>query len=201
MVQRLKAGLGVMEYQPIVYEDLPSSVNLPDYQRIKSLIQSSDVVFLFLTENVASSKWTTYWVDHEVSQAAAFNKDLVEFQVEGERPPLPIGYCTDVVTLSRDPTMALLTVQQVAKRFEKRTLWPIGVAGGAAVGSILGPVGSIVGALVGGVLTSGAGQKIIPTLLCAKDQMKYRFLGGKGTSFFCPHCLTDYTYTGEENEH
>ena len=201
LVQRLKAGLGVMEYQPIVYEDLPSEVNHPDYQRIKSLILGADVVFLFLTENVATSKWTTYWVDHEVSQAAAFNKDLVEFQVEGEKPSLPIGYCTDVVTISRDPTMALLTVLRVAKRFEKKTLWPIGVTGGAAVGSILGPVGLIAGALIGGALTSGAGQKIIPTLLCGKDQMKYRFLGGERTSFYCPHCLTEYTYIGGESEH
>lgn len=201
LIEKLKAGLGVMNYQPIVYEDLAESVNIPDYQRIRTLIQGSDVVFLFLTNNVASSKWTTYWVDHEVSQAAAFNKPLVMFQVEGEEPPLPIGYCTDVVTISRDPTLALLNVQQIAKRFEKKSLWPIGAIGGAAVGSILGPIGSIFGALIGAAVTSGSGQAIIQTVLCSNDQMRYRYLGAPGSSFFCPHCLTEYIYSGEEDEH
>ena len=201
LIQRLKAGLALMDFQPIVYEDLPENVNLQDYQTIKTLIQSSDVVFLFITDNVASSRWTTYWVDHEVSQAAAFNKPLVEFQVEGEKPPLPIGYCTDVVTISRDPTSALLTVQQTAKRFEKKTFWPIGVVGGAALGSLLGPIGLIFGALIGGAATSGAGPTVVQTVLCSNDKMKYRYLGNDGSTFFCPHCLTEYMYSGGGDEH
>lgn len=199
LVNRINAGLGVMDLPPIIYEDLEESVNGPDYQRIKSLIQSSDVVFLFLTENVANSKWTTYWVNHEVSLASAFNKQLVEFQVEGEEPPLPIGYCTDVVVVPKNETSQLLQVQKIAKQFDKKSYWPIGAIGGAAIGSILGPVGTVLGGILGAALASDTGQTAVQTLFCKEDRLKYRYWGHIGSLFYCPHCLKHYIYNGDKD--
>ena len=192
LVNRVKAALGVMDFPSIVYEDLPNDTSTPDYKRIKSLIQNADIVFLFLTKNVALSNWTTYWVDHEVSLASAFDKPMVVFQVEGEKPLLPIGYFTDVVIVSRDPTQQIIVVQRIAKQLGKTDIWPIGALGGAAVGALLGPVGLILGALIGGVAASDTGKTTFKKLKCQKDKIEFRFWGGEGNTFFCPHCLREY---------
>jgi hypothetical protein len=194
LVDLVKRSMGVMSFQTVVYEDLPDEDRpKPDWNAIKEQIQYSDMVFLFITSNVSNSQHTTYWVNHEVSLASAYEKPLIVFQLEGDHPELPIGYWTDIVSINPGQ-IDTIRIQEVAKSICFNNHIILRAAGGAAAGSIFGPVGAGVGAVLGLMTTPKNPLKQIPDLICDKCGVTFRYWGKDQSYFHCPHCFTHYRY-------
>jgi hypothetical protein len=188
--------MGIVDYITVIYEDLPDqSKPKPDWNAIKELIQSSDIVFLFITDNVSYSPHTTYWVNHEVSLASAFEKNLITFQRKGKKPELPIGYWTDLVVLD-SLEIESVQIQEVAKGFGHDGHPILRAAGGATIGSIFGPLGFALGGLIGLLSTPEDPLKTIPVLECTRCGVQFRYWGPINSEFCCPHCLDFYRYVG-----
>jgi len=192
LVSLVKKSIGVVDYNTVIYEDLPEQNKpKPDWNRIKELIRYSDIVFLFITDNVSCSPHTTYWVNHEVSLSSAFERNLITFQRKGKKPELPIGYWTDVVVL--DPAeIESVQIQKVAKGFGHEGHPILRAAGGATIGSIFGPVGFALGGLFGLLSTPEDPKNKIPILKCPKCGVQFRFWGSINSGFYCPQCLEFY---------
>ena len=57
LVNEVKRALGVVDYSPIIYEDLPPDLKAgPDMTNIKNLINQSELVFIFETFTPPSLK-------------------------------------------------------------------------------------------------------------------------------------------------
>jgi len=196
-VDTVKKALGLLDYHPIVYEDLPEELRPgKDIDNIKNLINQSQVVFLFMTNNVISLKHTQAWVQYEDNIAYIFNKPVIVFQEQLPDPKtsFPILYFTDVVPLTgslADP----MKIQEIAKSFRPSEAVIRAVAG-AAVGAIFGPIGLLAGALVGLVSTPQNPLQNIPTLKCPYCRHEFRYWGSENTSFYCPYCHKQFIYKG-----
>jgi len=192
-VDTVKKALGLLDYHPIVYEDLPGNQRPGnDRDNIKNLINQSQLVFLFMTNNVISLKHTLTWVQYEDSVASMFNKPVIVFQEQLPDPKtsFPILYFTDVVPLTgslADP----MKIQEIAKSFRSSEAVIRAVAG-AAVGAIFGPIGLLLGALVGLVSTPQNPLQKIPILKCPNCEYEFRYWGDKNTPFYCPNCREQY---------
>jgi len=196
-VDTVKKALGLLDYHPIVYEDLPENQRPGNHRdNIKNLINQSQLVFLFMTNNVISLKHTLTWVHYEDHIASMFKKPVIVFQEQLPDPKtsFPLIYFTDVFPLIgslADP----MKIQEIAKSFRPSGAVIRAVAG-AAVGAIFGPIGLIAGALVGLVSTPQNPLQNIPTLKCPNCKYEFRYWGNENTSFYCPNCLKQYLYKG-----
>ena len=197
LVNTVKKALGLLDYHTIVYEDLPENLRAgKDLDNIRNLINQSQLVFLFLTNNVISLKHTLTWVQYEDHVASMFNKPVIVFQ---EQLPVsttsfPILYFTDVISwtgLSADP----MKIQEIAKSFSSSGAAVRAVAGGA-VGAIFGPIGALLGALVGLASTPQNPLQNIPTVTCPNCKYTFRYWGNENTLFYCPNCLMEWLYKG-----
>lgn len=197
LVNTVKKALGLLDYHTIVYEDLPENLRAgKDLDNIRNLINQSQLVFLFLTNNVISLKHTLTWVQYEDHVASMFNKPVIVFQ---EQLPVsttsfPILYFTDVISwtgLSADP----MKIQEIAKSFGSSGAVVRAVAGGA-VGAIFGPIGALLGALVGLASTPQNPLQNIPTVTCPNCKYTFRYWGNENTLFYCPNCLMEWLYKG-----
>ena len=196
-VDTVKKALGLLDYHPIVYEDLPEEQRPgKDMDNIENLINQSQLIFLFMTNNVISLKHTLTWVQYEDHVASVFKKPVIVFQEQLPDPKtsFPIIYFTDVVPLTgslADP----MKMQEIAKSFRPSGAVIRAVAG-AAVGAIFGPIGSLLGALVGLVSTPQNPLQKIPKLECPYCGYEFRYWGNENTSFYCPNCRGQLLYKG-----
>ena len=197
LVDTVKKALGLLDYHTIVYEDLPENLKPgKDLDNIRNLISQSQLVFLFLTNNVVSLKHTLTWVQYEDHVASMYNKPVIVFQ---EQLPVsttsfPILYFTDVISwtgLTADP----MKIQEIAKSFSSSGAVVRAVAGGA-IGAIFGPIGALLGALVGLASTPQNPLQNIPTVTCPNCKYTFRYWGNENTLFYCPNCLKEWLYKG-----
>ena len=197
LVGTVRKALGLLDYHTIVYEDLPENLKPgKDLDNIRNLINQSQLVFLFLTNNVISLKHTLTWVQYEDHVASMFNKPVIVFQ---EQLPVsstsfPILYFTDVISwtgVSADS----MKIQEIAKSFGSSGAVVRAVAGGA-VGAIFGPIGALLGALVGLASTPQNPLQNLPTVTCPNCKYTFRYWGNENTLFYCPNCLMEWLYKG-----
>jgi len=197
-VDTVKNALGLLDYHSIVYEDLPEEQRAgKDTDNIKKLINQSQLVFLFMTNNVISLKYTQAWVQYEDHIASAFNKPVVVFQEQllDPKTSFPILYFTDVAPLtgsSADP----MKMQEVAKSFAPSGAVIRAVTVAAVAAAILGPIGIVFGALAGLASTPQNSSQKIPKLKCPHCGYEFRYWGNENTSFYCPNCLEQLIYKG-----
>ena len=197
LVNTVKKALGLLDYHTIVYEDLPENLKPgKDLDNIRNLINRSQLVFLFLTNNVISLKHTLTWVQYEDHVASMFNKPVIVFQEQlpVSKTTFPILYFTDVISwtgVSADP----MKIQEIAKSFGSSGAVVRAVAGGA-VGAIFGPIGSLLGALVGLASTPQNPLQNVPTVTCPNCKYTFRYWGNENTMFYCPNCLMEWLYKG-----
>jgi hypothetical protein len=167
-----------------------------DARRIKELIRGSKAVFLFHTANVESSEFTKAWVHYEVSQASAYDKGLVVFQVAGAAPKMPITYFTDLAPLVPSVPESVPSMQRIARShvppLREKPLARAAV--GAVGGAVFGPLGAGVGALVGFFTAPKPKLGEVPSLQCIGCKASFRFWGGKPSAFYCPSCLRQVNY-------
>lgn len=167
LVNMVKKSLGILDYHPIIYEDLPQTLKPgKDLDNIRNLINQSQLVFLFLTSNVLSLKHTLSWVQYEDNVAFMYNKPLIIFQEEqsNSEGSFPILYFTDLIPWGGSATDPL-KIQEIAKSFTSSGAVVRVVAGGA-VGAIFGPIGVLLGALLGLASTPQNPLMKIPTVVC-----------------------------------
>ncbi len=197
LVNTVKKALGLLDYHTIVYEDLPENLKPgKDLDNIRNLINRSQLVFLFLTNNVISLKHTLTWVQYEDHVASMFNKPVIVFQEQlpVSKTTFPILYFTDVISwtgVSADP----MKIQEIAKSFGSSGAVVRAVAGGA-VGAIFGPIGSLLGALVGLASTPQNPLQNVPKVTCPNCKYTFRYWGNENTLFYCPNCLMQWLYKG-----
>lgn len=199
LVQIVKNALQVLSFNSIIYEELPPELKYgSDLDNIKNLMDQSEIVFLFITRNVSVSQHTTVWVQYENHLAAIGKKPLVVFQRIAEQPGFPIIYFTDVISIG-DGAVDLLRIQQVSKAFQSG--YPVARGlGGAAIGAIFGPIGAIAGGLIGLATTPESPLNNVPTIRCPNCNKTYRYWGLSGSSFYCPNCLINLTYTADGSQ-
>ncbi len=197
LVNTVKKALGLLNYHTIVYEDLPENLKpWEDRDNIRNLISRSQLIFLFLTNNVISLKHTLTWVQYEDHIASIYNKPVIVFEelLPVSAANLPILYFTDVVSwagLTADP----MKIQEIAKSFSSSGAVVRAVAGGA-IGAIFGPIGVLLGALVGLVSTPQNPLQNIPAITCPNCKYTFRYWGNENTTFYCPNCLKEWLYKG-----
>ncbi len=197
LINTVKKALGLLNYHTIVYEDLPENRKPgKDLDNIKNLIDQSQLVFLFMTSNVISLKYTTTWVQYEDNVASMLNKPVIVFQ---EQLPVsktisPILYFTDVVSWA-GPSVDPIKIQEIAKSFSSSGAVVRAVAGGA-IGAIFGPIGALLGALIGLVSTPQNPLQNIPVITCPNCKSTFRYWGKENTVFYCPNCLKEWLYKG-----
>jgi hypothetical protein len=81
---------------PIIEEFIPESDKKPiPHNEIQEKLSRSDVVFLFLTDNILASDYTKNWVAFEVGLARQSQKRVFVFERQGTPIPYPIPYVTD----------------------------------------------------------------------------------------------------------
>jgi hypothetical protein len=199
LVNTVKKALGLLDYHTIVYEDLPENLKPgKDLDNIGNLINQSHLVFLFLTNNVISLKYTSAWVQYEDHVASIFKKPVLVFeeQLPVSPPSFPILYFTDVIPWTGNTTDPM-KIQEIAKSFRSSGAVVRAVAGGA-VGAIFGPIGALLGALVGLASTPQTPLQKIPIITCPNPNCKrmFRYWGNDNTFFYCPNCLTEWLYKG-----
>ena len=80
-VLTMKEMLKNMRHTPIIEEFIPAEEqkSVP-YEEIRSNVEKSEFLFLFLTDNVVTSPYTQNWVSYEIGLAAAHSKKLFVFE-------------------------------------------------------------------------------------------------------------------------
>jgi hypothetical protein len=75
-----------MEFEKMTYQS---------WMEIKTEIERSEALFLFLGENVKYSPYTENWIAFEIGVACANNKDVWIFEQYGDSIEFPAPYLTD----------------------------------------------------------------------------------------------------------
>jgi hypothetical protein len=197
LVNTVKKSLGLLDYHAIVYEDLPENLRAgKDLHNIRNLINQSQLVFLFLTSNVISLKYTLTWVQYEDHVASMFKKPVIVFQEQlpASTTRFPILYFTDVISWT-GPSADPMKIQEIAKSFNS-SVAVIRAVAGVAVGAIFGPIGALLGGLAGLASTPQNPLQNIPTVTCPNCKYMFRYWGNENTLFYCPNCLKELLYKG-----
>ena len=196
LVIRIKQILENIGHTPALEEFIPESDKKPiPYDEIRTKVSGSDVVFLFLTDNIVATEYTKNWVIFEVGVASSMKKPLYIFERQGVPIQYPLPYFTDYMLFDQNSIDSLLEIQTIAKTHVGKV--PIGTTGGvisgAAVGAIAGPAGALVGAILGGLIGYGAdtsSSSNIRTITCPYKtcKIRFRYHSTRITKFMCPAC-------------
>lgn len=187
-VQKLLANVG---HTPIIEEFVqPEDKVQPPHAEIAKNVELCDLVFLFLTDNIVSSKYTENWVIFEVGLARMARKPVYVFERLGVPVEYPIPYVTDYMLFDKDSTRDILDIQDLSRRIGQ---FPLGVAtgaGGVIIGGLtFGPLGALLGGLIGllaGTQTQGPSRKVSVT--CRRCGNTFNYWSPKIRSFNCPCC-------------
>lgn len=195
IINEVKRALTIVDFSPIVYEDLPKDLKVgPDMTNIWNLISQSDLVFIFLTQNAFSTNHTLTWIQYEDHISSMMSKPVILFQAINQPPIWPVIYFTDLVPV-QFPFLDSVAMQGIAKSFKSSGALIRGGAG-ALLGSLFGPLGALLG-LLGGLLTTPQSPLAkVPVIKCTKCNHSYRYWGGAGSLFYCPYCFTEWIYNG-----
>lgn len=96
LVLIMKKILKNIGHTPIIEEFIPVEEREPiPYEEIRSNVEKSEFLFLFLTDNVVATPYTQNWVSYEIGLASAHSKKLFVFERIGTPIEFPIPYLTD----------------------------------------------------------------------------------------------------------
>lgn len=143
-------------------------------------------MFLFLTDNIVKTEYTSNWVIYEDSIASAGRKRVFVFERVGVPIPYPIPYVTDYALFNPSNTNDILEVQALSRNLGRFRRDMVTGAAGALVGSVFGPVGMIVGALAGYAL--GPKQQQPFKAKCLHCNVSFHYYSPNIKEFNCPCC-------------
>lgn len=190
MIKNVKTLLENIGHKTIIEEFIPEEKKLPaPYEEIRSKIQDSDLVFLFLTDNVVSTEYTKNWVLFEVGLASASRKRLYVFERQGEPILYPIPYLTDYNLFSPHNVEDILELQRIVKETTEGGKDLIAAGVGAAVGTVLGPIGTVGGAILGYLF--GPKPKPVRKVRCDNCNISFNYYSEDIPKFKCPACRTE----------
>ncbi len=191
LVDAISKVLKNVGHTPIIEEFIASEEkNQPPFEEIRNNVEMSDIVFLFLTDNVVSTEYTRNWVMFEVGLTARDKKKLYVFERSGVPIKYPIPYLTDYMIFDKDSTSNILDIQALAKKTGKIHPGLIGAAGGALIGLVGGPLGILIGTIAGGAIGSGFAQEPFKAK-CENCGIEFHYHSLKYSKIKCPSCRKD----------
>lgn len=181
-----KKMLKNMGHTPIIEELVPAEKQKPvPHEEIRSNVEKSEFLFLFLTDNVVATEYTKNWVIHESALASADSKKVFVFERVGTPIKFPIPYLTDYALFNPDSTGDILALQNLAKDLGKFRRDILTAGGGMMLGSVFGPIGIAFGAVLGYMV--GPKQSKPPTVKCGYCNVQFNY-HSKPRTFSCPSC-------------
>lgn len=187
LVLSIKKILENIGHTPIIEEFIPKEKQqeIP-YEEIRSNVNKSSFVFLFLTDSVVETEYTKNWVIYEVGVASNDSKRVFVFERLGTPIQYPIPYVTDYTLFNPNRTDDMLEVQRLSKNLGKFRKDLLTAGAGALVGSIFGPIGFVLGAIGGYVL--GPKQEQSPKVKCPHCNVSFNYYSVQIKEFDCPCC-------------
>ena len=183
-----------INHQPIIEEFIPEEKKEPvPYEEIRKNVNLSDYIFLFLTDNIVATEYTSNWVMYEASLASDSNKRIFVFERRGVPIPYPIPHLTDYMIFDKDSTNDILDIQTLAKKIDKTAKDVFkGVTIGGLAGSPFGPLGVLIGVLAGGTIAASASEKVLK-VKCPHPHCRVSFNSSspKYSKFKCPSCRAE----------
>jgi len=188
LVERIRTIITNIGHQSIVEEFIPTELKQPiPYAEIKSKVDLSSLVFLFLTDNVVLTEYTRNWVMFEISLAATQQKRLFVFERQGTPIPYPIPYLTDYMIFN-NTTESLLTIQGVTREAGQIPTHLITGGIGILVGAPFGPLGILLGGIGGLILGANQLQPTVPRIICPHCRIPFNYYSPQIATFACPSC-------------
>lgn len=205
LVKEIGYNFRTVDITPMFMEFTPESE--PPYKKIEENINISDAVFLFLTQNVKSSDYTSNWISFEVGLAKRSNKSLFVIEDANNKVPFPIPYLTDYIlyepTKIEDWEKIRMILQKLKQIVEKNKLIISLAVGGAALGGLSNEkdrirgilTGGFAGLVLGGIINSlrYAIQVNSVRIKCPKCKLEFNFYS-RFTNFSCPSCRTNLKF-------
>ena len=187
LVLGIKKILENIGHAPIIEEFISKEKQqeIP-YEEIRSNVNKSSFVFLFLTDSVIETEYTKSWIIYEVGVASNASIRVFVFERIGTPIPYPIPYVTDFALFNPDRTDDMLEIQKLAKNLGKIRRDLLTAGAGAAVGSMFGPLGLVLGAIGGYVL--GPKQEKPPRVKCPHCSVTFNYYSLRIKDFNCPCC-------------
>lgn len=186
LVLTMRKTLQNMGHVPIIEEFVPAEERKPiPHEEIRSNVEKSEFLFLFLTDNVVATEYTKNWVIHETALASADSKKVFVFERIGTPIKFPIPYLTDYALFDPDSTKDILALQNIAKDLGKFRRDILTAGGGAALGSMFGPVGMVIGGILG--YMAGPKQPKPPVVKCNRCRANFNYYSTH-QKFSCPFC-------------
>ena len=210
LVRVIKTNFMSAGITPLFMEFTPESK--PPYAKIEENIKNSDAVFLFLTQNIISSKYTENWISFEVGLAKAANKPLFLTEDINNKVHYPVPYVSSYILYEPTKIEDWRTIQQILlnlKRLIENKKFLVGLTvGGAILGGLINKKDRVCGALLGGsygmvfggILTAlnQATKTYRINVSCPKCKLSFDYYS-IFTQFPCPSCRTELTLSHEEN--
>ena len=189
LVLATKKMLENMRHTPIIEEFIPTEKQktIPS-EEIRSNVEKSDFLFLFLTDSVVATPFTRNWVIYEVGLASASSKKVFVFERMGTPVEFPIPYLTDYALFNPYNTEDILALQSLTKDLGKFRRDLLTAGGGAAIGSMFGPAGIVIGGVLG--YLAGPKQTKPPVVKCGHCNVAFNYYS-KHREFSCPSCRTN----------
>ena len=187
LVVSVKKILENIGHTPIIEEFIPQEKQqVIPYEEIRSNVNNSSFVFLFLTDSIVETEYTKNWVIYEVGVASNASIRVFVFERIGTPIHYPIPYFTDFALFNPDRTDDMLEIQKLAKNLGKIRRELLTAGAGAAVGSLFGPLGLVLGAIGGYVF--GPKQEKPPRVTCPHCNVTFNYYSLRIKDFDCPSC-------------
>lgn len=186
LVLTIKKILENVGHVPIIEELIPMEKQaVIPYEEIRTNVEKSEFLFLFLTDNIVTTPYTQNWVSYEIGLASANSKKLFVFERLGTTIPFPIPYLTDYTLFNPDKTEDILNLQELTKNLGKFRRDLLTAGGVALVGSVFGPAGMVIGAVLG--YLAGPKQTPPPRAKCNHCNVSFNYYSTY-KEFSCPSC-------------
>ena len=189
LVLATKRMLVNMGHTPIIEELIPDEKQkIIPYEEIRSNVEKSEFLFLFLTDSVVATPFTQNWVIYEVGLASASSKKVFVFERMGTPVEFPIPYLTDYALFNPNKTGDILALQSLTKDLGKLRRDLLTAGGGAIIGSMFGPAGIVIGGVLG--YLAGPKQTKSPMVKCNHCKVAFNY-HSVHRAFNCPSCRQD----------
>lgn len=191
LVLTMRKTLKNMGHVPIIEEFVPVEEQKPiPHEEIRSNVEKSEFLFLFLTDNVVATEYTKNWVIYETGLASANSKKVFVFERIGTPIEFPIPYLTDYALFNPDSTEDILALQNVTKDLGKFRRDILTAGGGVMLGSALGPIGMVIGGILGYAV--GPKPPKPPVVKCNRCEANFNYYSTY-RKFSCPFCRNNIT--------
>lgn len=122
LVNNIRIIIENIGHKPIIME-MPDTIAIQKpipYDEIRSNVQASDAVLVFITSEVVKTEYTKSWVNFEITTASAYSKPVFVFEhIEDIHQlanlPYLIPYITDYMIFDKESSEDLLKAQKHVK--------------------------------------------------------------------------------------